>query len=248
MDDGSRQGTRLLMDEDGSAAKALEVTPSSYARWRSSFLGEVTERLEQHAILEAAGDLRGLSVLDAGCGDGAFIVAAWEKGASVSGVDASQAMLEAAHTRALGSGARVDLVHASVEELPFPAGTFDVVVMASVLCTVQNPLRAVSEAARVLRPGGRLVLGELHVWSLWSLSRRLRGWLGNPFWRGVRFWTVGEIRAMVHHAGLSVQYVRGCIYYPPWEAAARLLWCADQLLSHLGTFCAAFLIVRADKE
>ena len=236
------------MDEGNSTAKALDVTPDSYARWRSSFLGEVTERLEQHAILAAAGDLRGRSVLDAGCGDGAFAVAAWAKGARVSGVDASQTMLEAAHTRALGSGARVDLVHASVEELPFPADTFDVVVMASVLCTVEDPLRAVSEAARVLRPGGRLVLGELHVWSLWSLSRRLRGWLGNRFWRGVRFWTVGEIRAMVHHAGLNVQYVRGCIYYPPWETAARLLWRADQPLSHLGTFCAAFLIVQAGKE
>ena len=236
------------MDESNSTAKALDVTPDSYARWRSSFLGNITEWLERHAILAAAGDLRGRSVLDAGCGDGAFAVAAWEKGARVSGVDASQAMLEAAHTRALGSGARVDLVHASVEELPFPAGTFDVVVMTSVLCTVQDPLVALSEAARVLRPGGRLVLGELHRYSIWALTRRLRGWLGNQFWRGVRFWTVGEIRAMVHHAGLSVQYVRGCIYYPPWETAARLLWRADQPLSHLGTFCAAFLIVQAGKE
>lgn len=236
------------MDKGDSTAKVLEVTPDSYARWRSSFLGDVTERLEQHAILAAAGDLRGRSVLDAGCGDGAFAVAAWAKGARISGVDASQAMLEAAHTRALSNGAKVDLVHASVEELPFPAGTFDVVVMASVLCTIQDPLRAVSEAARVLRPGGRLVLGELHVWSLWSLSRRLRGWLGNQFWRGVRFWTVGEIRAMVHHVGLNVQHVRGSIYYPPWETAARLLWRADQTLSNLGTFGAAFLTIRAVKE
>ena len=236
------------MDEGNSTAKALDVTPDSYARWRSSFLGEVTERLEQHAILEAAGDLRGLSVLDAGCGDGAFAVAAWEKGARVSGVDASQAMLEAAHTRALGSGARVDLVHASVEELPFPAGTFDVVVMASVLCTVQDPLRAVSEAARVLRPGGRLVLGELHRYSIWALTRRFRGWLGNPFWRKIRFWTSEDLRRMFGLTGMNVQEVKGSIYYPPWESAARLLWRADQPLSHLGTFCAAFLIVRADKE
>ena len=236
------------MDEGDSTAKVLEVTPDSYVRWRSSFLGDVTERLEQHAILAAAGDLSGRSVVDAGYGDGAFAVAAWAKGARVSGVDASQAMLQAARTRALRDGAKIDLVHGSVENLPFPPGTFDVVVMTSVLCTVQDPLRAVSEAARVLRPGGRLVLGELHRYSIWALTRRLRGWLGNPFWSGVRFWTVGEIRAMVHHAGLSVQYVRGCIYYPPWETAARLLWRADQPLSHLGTFGAAFLIVQAGKE
>ena len=236
------------MDEGDSTAKVLEVTPDSYTRWRSSFLGDVTERLEQHAILAAAGDLRGRSVLDAGCGDGAFAVAAWAKGARVSGVDASHAMLEAARTRALRDAAKIDLVHGSVENLPFPPGTFDVVVMTSVLCTVQDPLRAVSEAARVLRPGGRLVLGELNRYSIWALTRRTRGWLGNPFWRKIRFWTVGDIRAMVHHVGVNVQEVRGCIYFPPWETAARLLWRADQTLSNLGTFGAAFLTIRADKE
>lgn len=236
------------MQVGDTSSKALEVTPDSYSRWRSSFLGKVTERIEQSAILSAAGDLRDRSVLDAGCGDGTFAMEVWARGARVTGVDASPAMIEAARSRALGNGARVDLIHASVEELPFPAYTFDVVVMTSVLCTVQDPSLAVSEAARVLRRGGRLVLGELHVWSLWSLMRRLRGWLGDPFWSKVQFWTGGNLRRMVSLAGLNVQELDGCIYYPPCEIAARLLWRADGPLSHLGTFGAAFLIVRADKE
>lgn len=236
------------MQESDSTSKVLEVTPDSYARWRSSFLGDVTEQLEQRAILAAAGDLRDRSVLDAGCGDGAFALAAWAKGARVTGVDASQGMLQAARTRALRDGAEIDLVHSSVEKLPFPSGKFEVVVMTSVLCTVPDPAKAVREAARVLRPDGRLVLGELNKYSFWALSRRLRGWLGNPFWNKVRFWAAGDLRELLNLAGMSMHQVRGCVYYPPCEIAARLLWRADERLSLLGTFGAAFLTVRADKE
>jgi SAM-dependent methyltransferase len=59
-------------------------------------------------------------------------------------------------------GVPTRLVCAPAEQLPFDAGTFDTVVSTLVLCTVSDPARAVSEAARVLKPGGRLLFCE-HV-------------------------------------------------------------------------------------
>ncbi|KRA29408.1 MULTISPECIES: class I SAM-dependent methyltransferase [unclassified Nocardioides] len=54
------------------------------------------------------------------------------------------------------------VVRAPAEKLPFDAGTFDAVVSTLVLCTVDDPTRALAEAHRVLKPGGRLVFLE-HV-------------------------------------------------------------------------------------
>jgi SAM-dependent methyltransferase len=55
-----------------------------------------------------------------------------------------------------------ELVEASAEELPFEDSSFDTAVFTLVLCTVPNPQQALAEAARVLKPGGRLLFVE-HV-------------------------------------------------------------------------------------
>ncbi len=64
--------------------------------------------------------------------------------------------------RAAGSPHRPQVVAAGAETLPFPDAAFDTVVATLVLCTVPDPAVALAEAARVLRPGGRLLFLE-HV-------------------------------------------------------------------------------------
>lgn len=59
-------------------------------------------------------------------------------------------------------GVPTRLARAPAEQLPFADGSFDTVVSTLVLCTVSDPARAISEVARVLRPGGRLLFCE-HV-------------------------------------------------------------------------------------
>ena len=103
--------------------------------------------------LVAAGDLRGRRVLDVGCGTGAF--AAWlaeRQAAKVWALDASDEMLAVARGRV---PAGVGLKRAEAEELPFRDGWFERVSMRLSLHLVDRP-RALAEACRVLRPGGRL--------------------------------------------------------------------------------------------
>jgi SAM-dependent methyltransferase len=75
-----------------------------------------------------------------------------------------------------------DLVRAPAEYLPFADASFDTVISTLVLCTVADPDRAVAEAARVLRPGGRLLFLE-HVRADPGLRRTLQRRLARP-WAG----------------------------------------------------------------
>jgi ubiquinone/menaquinone biosynthesis C-methylase UbiE len=224
------------------------IEPEHYARWRASALGTLTERLEQDAIFSLAGDMRERRVLDVGCGDGAQSIAAYQRGGRVTGVDTSLAMLEAARHRAeIDSAEIIGWRQASAEQLPFHSQAFDVVIAVTALCFMKNPQRAVVEAARVLRPSGRLIIGELGRYSLWALSRRIRGWLGSSTWRKARFWTIGELRRLVELTGLQFHSARGCVYYPPIAPVAQPMAKLDHVVSRIGSVGAAFLAARADK-
>jgi len=221
------------------------IGPGAYALWRATTLGVVTEALEQRLILNLMGGFSGCRVLDAGCGDGALACAAASQGAEVTGIDVDPAMLAAARSRAAKAGIRATFSEGRIEHLPFPAASFDVVVAVTVLCFVADAAGAVREMARVLRPGGRLVIGELGRWSLWAAIRRMRGWLGSPTWSSARFRTAKELRASAEQAGLSVTEMRGAVYYPPIGVIASALATADPWLGRLTSFGAAFIALGA---
>lgn len=221
--------------------------PEAYAKWRASEVGRITERLERQLVLDLAGEVRGRRVLDVGCGDGELAVELARRGAIVTGIDASAAMIEAAQERARQHDADIDFQVASAENLPFSPEQFDIVTAITILCFVMDPAPAFREVARVLRPGGRFVIGELGKWSTWAAARRLRAWLGSPLWRRARFRTPGELRRYAEQAGLGVECIQGAIFYPRFEPAARLMSRFDLLMGKHMTVGAAFLALRAAK-
>ena len=103
---------------------------------------------------------RALDALDVGCGTGFLALLLAELGHRVTGVDAADEMLELARAKAAGAGATVDFRRADAEALPFPDASFDLVVERHVIWTLPAPAVALAEWARVLRPGGCLVLVE----------------------------------------------------------------------------------------
>lgn len=221
------------------------IGPDVYASWRATPLGGVTEGLEQRLLLDMMGELRGAHVLDVGCGDGALVCAAISRGAVAIGIDPDPAMLVAARRRAEKTGLRAGFLVGRIERLPFPDAAFDVVVAVTVLCFVADAAGAVREMARVLRPGGRLVLGELGRQSLWAMVRRLRGWLGAVPWKTAHFRNANELRALAERAGLTVSVPRGVVFYPPVGMFARVLAPLDPWLGRLTTFGAAFIALSA---
>lgn len=232
----------------GAARLAATIGPAGYAAWRHTVLGRTTEALEHRLIVEFAGDVAGERVLDAGCGDGLLVCALADRGAHVVGLDADRRMLVAAAARTRRRGVRATLVEGRLERLPFADDVFDVVVAVTVLCFVSDASVAVREVARVLRPGGRLVIGELGRWNTWAARRRVRGWLGSPLWKTAQFRTAATLRSLIEDAGLSVVAVRGAVYYPPVGWLARALAPADRWLGHVTTVGAAFIALAGRKE
>jgi 2-polyprenyl-3-methyl-5-hydroxy-6-metoxy-1,4-benzoquinol methylase len=235
-----RQGASM-----SGAGAPVTIGPQAYASWRATSLGAVTETLEQRLILEMMGTLRGTRVLDAGCGDGVLVCAVASRGAIATGIDPDPAMLAAARRRAGNAGLTASFAMGRTERLPFPDGAFDVVSAVAVLCFVSDAAGIVREMARVVRPGGRLILGELGRWSAWAALRRIRAWLGSPTWRRAQFHTAAELRALAEQAGLSVATVRGAVFYPPVGMLARALAPLDLSLGHRTTFGAAFIALSA---
>lgn len=223
------------------------IDPREYARWRESYLGALTERVEVDAIFRLAGDMSGKCLLDLGCGDGTYSIAAFQRGARVTGVDISDAMLDSARRRAAACGASIEWRQASAESLPYDSGTFDIVLAVTILCFLGDPLQVVKEVSRVLCPGGRLVIGELGKYSSWALLRKVRGWLGSSRWRDAHFWTVDELQDLLQQAGFQTGTTCGCVYYPPFNLAAHIVGEHDHAFSLLGQVGAAFLAVRGDK-
>jgi SAM-dependent methyltransferase len=107
--------------------------------------------------VEVLGDVSGLDVLDLGCGVAYFSAWLARRGARPVGLDVTPAQLETARRMQAETGLSFPLVEASAEAVPLPDVSFDLVLSeygASIWC---EPAAWVLEAARLLRPGGRLV-------------------------------------------------------------------------------------------
>jgi ubiquinone/menaquinone biosynthesis C-methylase UbiE len=121
------------------------------------------EARRRRLIPQAVGD-----VLEIGGGTGANLPF-YGAVTSLVFTDPDPAMLRIAMTKPRPPQPAVTFLEATAEALPFPAASFDTVVTTLVLCSVRDPIQALAEIRRVLRPGGRFLALE-HI--------RPRGWLG----------------------------------------------------------------------
>ena len=103
-----------------------------------------------------------LTIADLGAGDGGFALLLSQRAARVIAVDASPRMLEVGREQAQRNGvSNIDFRQGDMEELPVESAAVDLVFFSQSLHHAPHPERALREAARILRPGGRIVILDL---------------------------------------------------------------------------------------
>lgn len=190
---GIRSGRAGRRDQD---VGSFDRRARSYERdWRSEFHAPVVATAAGVALAALP---HPASVLDVGCGTGALLRTLADRlpaCVALSGVDPAPAMLEVGRA-ALGQRSRVWLVGAVAERLPFRDASFDLVVTTVSFDHWTDQPAGLGEAARVLRPGGRLVLVDLFAvgWlrPITALGRRRN-----------RVRTIAELEAMLTQARLT---------------------------------------------
>lgn len=125
---------------------------------RDKYRNELTDP----AMLKAIGASTGMTVLDAGCGEGYLSRILARRGATVTGVDSSGKLIEAARTQSHTDGLPISFDVASVDELPYADNTFDLVVCNHLVNDLFDPSKAIGEFARILHDDGRVVILMLH--------------------------------------------------------------------------------------
>ncbi|HWL95087.1 MAG TPA: methyltransferase domain-containing protein [Phycisphaerae bacterium] len=170
---------------------------------------DVNRRLEVvFNELLASCDLRGLRLLDAGCGTGRFSEWAIQRGAAVTSLDIGPALL-----RTAGKRCRSQLTCGDVTRLPFGDATFDIVVSSECIEHTPDPRRAVMEVVRVCRPGGRVVITCPN--RVWRWSCTLANLLGLRPYSGLENWPgYYQLRCWLRSAGCRDLGSAGIHFFP----------------------------------
>ncbi|MFE9928671.1 class I SAM-dependent methyltransferase [Streptomyces sp. NPDC005533] len=211
---------------------------------------------ERPAMLALAGDVSGRRILDVGCGSGPLFGALRERGAVVSGFDASAGMLELARRR-LGDSADLQVADLG-GPLPYADDTFDDVVASLVLHYLEDWGPALAELRRVLKPGGRLIASVDHPFAVHLMHRQADreaeyNYFDTTNWNAE--WTIGGQTAPMSfwhrplHAMIEAFTAAGfritVISEPEPDPAARELF-PEAIAAKPRFLCFLFFVLRAD--
>ena len=213
-----------------SDGQAAERYVHGYEEWTRAWMAQRTARRELAFLVPHLS--AGMSVIDCGCGPGSITVGLAEivDPAEVVGIDIEPRQLDAARRLATDRGiSNVRFEQGSVYELPFPAATFDVAVAHFVLEHVSDPLRALREIRRVLRPGGIAAIKDpyypaftfrpetVELRQFEDLGERVRRHNGSSPTYAV------DLRAYLHEAGFDRTEASGGLENMAGAEGARIL-------------------------
>ena len=195
-------------------------------------------RLASAALVDLAQVGEGDRVLDAGTGIGGTArLIAGERGARVVAVDLTAEYCEVARwlNGAVGLGDMIDVRTADVTELPFDAGSFDVVISQHVQMNIADKRRLYAEARRVLAPGGRLALWDVTAGSGGPLHLPVP-WATSP--EQSHLVTPGRLAELVREAGFATAHWNDLT--EPAERAMRTFLTGDRPALGLHVFVPDF--------
>lgn len=181
---------------------------------------------EQHALLiEALGPREGELIIDIGADTGRVAREVARYGPRIIATEPSPSLLELGKSRS--RGIQIEWRAAPSDVVPVEDGAADAALLVTTLEFVRDRRKTAAEAWRVIRPGGRLVVGVLGALSPWAALYRLLGAQGVSPWNNAWLWTEDDLFRLLPSA--AEPRVRSAVYlgsgaqppFPEADAAGR---------------------------
>jgi len=188
--------------------QTFDAIAEAYDRWYDTPDGRAIFNAELIGLRPLCGGIQG-RWLEVGVGTGRF---AYGLGIA-EGIDPSPPMLE------LAAGRGIKTYEGSAEALPFADESFNGVLLALTLCFLADPPKALAECRRILRPGGKLVLGMIPANSPWGKAYERKKAEGHPVYALAHFFEASEMVALVELAGLAYQAATSTLFWAPNESS-----------------------------
>ncbi len=184
-------------------------------------IGYIRDALIGHfKLTQGTEPLKGLTLLDVGCGGGLISEPMARLGANVTAVDAAEPNIKTAKVHAEEQGLDIDYRHGTVEQLlEQGAAKFDVVLNLEVVEHVAHPDQFLRDSAALLKPGGMMIIGTINrtskafVLAIFGAEWVMR-WLPHGTHRFDKLIKPAEIRAALSGEGLDIQTPVGVTYNP----------------------------------
>lgn len=194
------------MDRMMNAAESFDRLAEEYDSWFDSPKGKMLFEAEVGAVKALMKDLKH-PFLEIGVGSGRFA----ESLGIEQGIDPSDALIEKARKRG------VDVVKGVGEALPYKDETFNAVFILLTLCFVNNPIKVLAEARRILKPGGGMITGIINSRSTWGLLYSKKKYESHPLYEHARFYTPSELVDLVGKGGMSVEAFSSTLLRSPFD-------------------------------
>ncbi|MDO1584519.1 metalloregulator ArsR/SmtB family transcription factor [Rhizobium oryzicola] len=157
-----RDGERLLTVKRARAERAQAYFSRNASEWDELRRLHVNDAQVERVLIDLLGDEPIDSLLDLGTGTGWILKLFAQSYRRGLGIDASRDMLSVARSNLdKAEITKASVRHGDIFNLPAESGDFDLITIHQVLHFLDEPERAIAEAARVLRPGGRLIIVDL---------------------------------------------------------------------------------------
>jgi 2-polyprenyl-3-methyl-5-hydroxy-6-metoxy-1,4-benzoquinol methylase len=207
---------------NGSSSKLVDsclAKPGIHQLWDSAYHTTENEKFFEQAFDYITRILRApknSTFLDAGCGSCIHSIRLADRGFLVQAVDFSESVLKKAeaNVKAKGLGAKIKIKREDLRALSFENDTFKYVLCWGVLMHIPDLEKAISELARVLKPGGTLVISENNMYSLQAIIRRsLKRYLGkgeeyvNNTPSGLEYWRTIDNTGMLLTRHANIRYL-----------------------------------------
>ena len=192
--------------------KVFDKESKLYDSWYETKMGAFADQVQTELAFSLFKPEKGMSVLDVGCGTGNFSIKLAKMGLNVTGIDVSDNMLDVARDKAKKGGLSIDFINMDARDMIFEDESFDGVISMAAIEFIQESEKVLNEMFRVVKKGGKIVIGTINRDSKWGELYLGRAFQENSVFKYASFKTMDEL---INLSSQKPEATGQCLFIPP---------------------------------